>query len=135
MPPRDSKPLDLNLGTLYIAQEGEAPLPIDGIQEVTLDSEGEPMEPCIVKPETLESATFTGTIELTEEASEKLRQLAATVEALWPVIKQALESVKEMMDFCPNRRVVHLAIRHGDPLVRKKNLKRIERYYKKMRGD
>lgn len=70
---------------------------------------------------------FTASVTLTEEAAETLRKFAAAIEAVVPVIKHAMKIVKEMMDSCPNRRVVHLALRHRDPLVRKKNMKRLMR--------
>lgn len=49
----------------------------------------------------------------------------AIVELLPPFI--------EALSTYPNRRVVHLATRHRDPLVRKKNQKRLVRMYKKLK--
>lgn len=76
---------------------------------------------------------FCGTIEVlevTEDTKEALRNLSEMAEAMGRVFEQVMKVVKKMVGTCPNRRVVYLAT-HGSPRVRKKNTKRIVRYYKK----
>lgn len=46
---------------------------------------------------------------------------------IWDMFCLKLACIKAVLDSCPNRRVVHLALRHRDPLVRKKNMKRLVR--------
>jgi hypothetical protein len=54
----------------------------------------------------------------------------APLEEAVVAFKRMWETVKALP--LPSRRVVHLATRHGSPRVRKKNRKRIERYYIKL---
>lgn len=133
MPPKDN--IQLGPGKMYF-NTPDGIVPLGDVQEVTLepvedelDINGDPLPRIIAEPQ-----GFTGTITLTEEAAEAFRKIAAIAEAAWRVLKQVIETFKEMVDTCPNRRVVHLAM-HGSPRVRKKNIKRIVRYYKKMRKD
>ena len=54
--------------------------------------------------------------------------IEAIAETLWPTIKALVELTEQMIDLYPNKRVVHLA-KHGKPRVRKKNIKRILKYF------
>ena len=130
MPPKNS--IKLGRGQMYVSTP-EGLKPLGEIQEVELTEESEldilGNTPRYIVPQ---SAEFTVEVTLTAEASEALRKLAATAEAAWSAFKRIVETIKDMVDNYPNRRVVYLAA-HGKPKTRKKNVKRIVRYYKTKR--
>lgn len=65
-------------------------------------------------------------IEAIEKVAEAVTQLFAR---LWEIIKAAAKVVVELwravIENYTNKRVVHLALHHKDPRVRKKNMHRI----------
>ena len=131
MTPKNS--IRLDPGKMYFSTP-EGLKPLGEVQEVEiteehpeLDIEGRTPLRIVQEP-----AEFTASITLTDESAEALRNLTATAEAAWRVFKQTMELVKKMCDVYPHRRSKYLAAHHGDPLVRKKNVKRITRYYKKL---
>lgn len=131
MPTNDTKIGRMNGRHLILTEDGYQPL--NGIKEVEITEEPPELDidgrlPCRIVPE---PTKFSGSIELTEEASDALRSLAVIAEAVEHVFKQVMKVLKKMVDTCPNRRVVHLA-KHGSPRVRKKNAKRLVRYYAKL---
>ena len=124
MPPKD--PIDLGLGTLYIAQEGEAPVPLgEGIQEIT--------------EEMLEPAEYIFDKELAKmgEAASILAHADFTlvIEAFnttWNTLKNmynALQTLFERISTCRNGRVRYLAGHAKKKKDRIKNMKRL------LRGD
>lgn len=130
MPYKNYIPLDP--GKMYFnTPDGLVPLgdvqEVEITEETDLDILGRPGPVRIVQPE----QEFTASITLNEEATEALRRLKKTVEKAWKVITDVMARLVMMLDNYPNRCVVHLARHHRDPLVRKKNAKRIARYYKK----
>lgn len=54
--------------------------------------------------------------------------IEAIAETLRPTIKAIGELTEQIIDLYPNKRVIHLA-KHGKPRVRKKNIKRILKYF------
>ena len=91
--------------------------------------------------EGIENATYEPPAPLEEQlerAAEALKKLAQTIaERLAPIVNIATETFKrvseihnEALRVFPNRRVVYLA-KHGSPRVRKKNLKRIYKYFRR----
>lgn len=72
-------------------------------------------------------------VQLVKEAIQPI--LANLLEVICPIIEQALEAFNQLWNilcrFYPNKRVVHLALYHPKKMVRKKNIKRIFREYKK----
>lgn len=124
MPPKDTKIGRMN-GRLFVhTEEGYQPLP--HIYEVEEEvAEEEPPWPK-VNPYTKRAV---------EAFCEVIPQIVqAIVEVLPFIIEATADALKKYQKY-PNRRVLRLALLHGDPLVRKKNTKRIARYYKKMRKD
>lgn len=109
----------LGAGTMYINGQ-----PFEGIQKITFEEEseldilGKTERPLIVNPQS--EITFTATIP-GEMAALLMNNVQKAV--VW-------ERWKAMCKYYPNQRIVHLANRHHDPLVRKKNAKRIMRHYK-----
>lgn len=131
MPPKNS--IQLGPGKMYFSTP-EGLKPLGEVQEVELTEEPPELDiegrtPVRIVQDPTE---FSASITLTEETSKALRKIVAEAEAAFIIIRKVLEIVKEMFDSCPNRRVVHLAIRHRDPLVRKKNLKRVARYHRRL---
>lgn len=76
---------------------------------------------------------------LTEAQIKAIEQLAdaliKVVEFIWDVIKRAAEYIKQawraIIESYENKKVLHLAMYHKDPLVRKKNLNRIMRWLRR----
>ena len=100
MPPKN---ITLGPGMMYIAREGEAPIPINGIQEVTVEPKEIEPAPCIVKKVDTK-ATFTATLTLPRTIVNDYKKWKKWVKRL--------------------KRLAHFA-RHGkNNRVRKKNLKR-----------
>jgi hypothetical protein len=124
------KNIRLGAGEMYF-NTPDGFVPLGDVQEVELTEEPEldilGNQPRIIVPPTRE---FTATVTLTEEASEALRKLMAPLEEAVAAFKRIWETIKALP--LPSRRVVHLATRHGSPRVRKKNHRRIERYYIKL---
>lgn len=124
MPPKNS--IRLDAGTLYF-NTTEGPVPFcTGVQEASLEIE-EPELDIFADDKariiTAPPQEFTSSIRLTDEGTEMMRRM---IEGL-----KLLALAKTMLYCYPSRRVGHLAIHHGKERVRKKNLKRIVRYYKK----
>lgn len=117
MPPKDN-PITLGPGTVCF-ESGDGELsPLGTVQELEYTEESEidiyGDQKRIVVPQTGE---FTLTVNLSPEQYERMKGNA---------LKQMLRNLwREMCALYPNRRVVHLANHHRDPLVRKKNVKRI----------
>lgn len=117
MPPKDN-PITLGPGAVYF-ESGDGELsPLGTVQELEYTEESEidiyGDQKRIVAQQTGE---FTLTVNLGPEDWERLKALR---------LKQMLRDLWEKMcGLYPNRRVVHLANCHRDPLVRKKNVKRI----------
>jgi len=135
MPPKDS--IQLGAGTMYFGTPGGLK-PLGAIQEIEFTEEAPELDidgrtsPRIVA----QSGEFSGTITLTAETCEALRDFAETAEAAVRVFKQLMENIKKLCAIYPHRRSKYLAAHHRDPLVRKKNVKRIVRFCKKLnRGD
>lgn len=125
MPPK--KYIPLSPGAVYF-DTPDGPVPLDGVQEVEITEETDlPLLGDTPARIVKQAGELTGTITLTEEATEALRRLSQTVEKVWHALVRALERIKSVIDSGQHRRVVHLALHHRDPLVRKKNLKRLER--------
>ena len=127
MPPKN---ITLGSGKMYF-NTPDGFVPLGDVQEVELTEEPEldilGNKPRIIVPASRE---FTATVTLTEEASEALRKFMAPIEEAVVAFKRMWKTVKALP--LPSRRVVHLATRHGSPRVRKKNRRRIERYYIKL---
>lgn len=78
---------------------------------------------------------------LTEAQIEAIEQLAEAItivfNAIWEMVKTVARAIvklcREVLENYTNKRVVHLALHHGDVRVRKKNWKRIFRWYRKCR--
>lgn len=68
------------------------------------------------------------------EATLKVQVSPRTAEFLTNNVRMIVirERWRSMCSYYPNQRVVHLANKHGDPLVRKKNAARILRHYGKV---
>lgn len=119
MPPKNN--ITLGPGTMYFnGPEGLQPL--GEVQEIEFTEEAKPgilgNEPRVIVPMQAEfSATITAPAETWERLFEAERR--ARFALYW----------KFMCDNHPSRRVVHLANHHGNPRTRKKNIKRICRYY------
>ena len=68
------------------------------------------------------------------EAIQRVAQVIA--ETLTPILKISLETIKALWDeilHCyPNKKVLHLALHHPKERVRKKNMRRIEKWLKKL---
>lgn len=137
MPPKDYKPLDLGAGTLYIAQEGEAPVPLGGIQEATLEpAEGGVVDPAIVKASISEDATLTASLDMQYEAYQEL-YMKPMREAIYQTYQGIRKCSTHFWTFLayvkngyfPNPRLVYIAAHGKNRRIRKKNIKRI------LRGD
>jgi hypothetical protein len=131
MPNKDSIRLDPGK-MCFVVPEDCPPLPnLYETEEIETEEEALwPKENPYIKA--AEEASFTGTINIeTEEAREAMRKVTAIAEAAARVFSQVWETVKKMVDSCTNRRVLYLAT-HGSPRVRKKNVKRLVRYYRRM---
>lgn len=122
--PTKNEPITLGPGTVYIgsADGGELTLlgsvqEIEYTEEPEIDILGDTEPKRIVAP----PAEFTLTATLTPENWERLKHDALMSE----IRRRVRELWREMCALYPNRRVVHLANHHRDPLVRKKNVKRI----------
>lgn len=112
------KNLMLGAGTMYI--DGQ---PIGEIHEISFEEEseldilGRTEHPLIVQTPS--------EITLTCEIPGSLAAQLADIERKWFALKQWAVICK-----CyPNKRVVHLANHHHDPIIRKKNAKRIMRHF------
>lgn len=77
-----------------------------------------------------EEVTLTGAI--SPETATAFVELF--VKPMAKVLAQMVQAIADVLRKYPNRRVVHLAL-HGRPRTRKKNTKRIARYFKKIRKD
>lgn len=119
MPPENHK--ELNADKVYISREGEAPIPLDGIQEVELEpAEGGVVDPaivigaerwdCVVPCNTSASRTFTAKLTVPRSVYNDWRR--------W----------HKWMELC--RRYIHLAWHGKNWRIRKKNLKLLwDTYY------
>lgn len=72
------------------------------------------------------------------EAIEKVAELVQKAVAwIVEVVKRVAECIQEIvrtiLENYRNKRVIHLALHHGDKRVRKKNWNRIFRWYRKCR--
>ena len=105
MPPKN---ITLGPGTMFIAKEGSTPIPINGIQEVTVEPEEIEPAPCIVKKVNTK-ATFTATLTLPRTYANEYKKWRKWTKTL--------------------RRLVHLARRGKNNRIRKKNLRRAVRLY------
>lgn len=70
------------------------------------------------------------------EAIEKVAELVRKVmDVLWEAAKKAVEQIKKVwravMDSYHNKRVVHLALHHKDLKVRRKNIAKILRWFRR----
>lgn len=76
---------------------------------------------------------------LTEAQIEALEQLAEAItrvfNAIWEMVKIAARAItklwRDVLENYHNKRVVHLALHHGDRRVRKKNIARIMRWLRR----
>jgi hypothetical protein len=130
MPPKDSIRLDPGK-MCFVAPEDCSPLPNLYEMEEIETEEDAPWPKVNPYIKAAEEASITCVTTLTEETREALRTLTATVEAVIHVASQVWGITKKMFESCPSRRVVHL-VTHGSPRVRKKNVKRLVRYYRRM---
>lgn len=137
MPPKDH--IDLDAGTIYYAREDETPVPLDGIQEVTL----EPAEGGLVEqPAIVIGAELAGEASITlsiDEQYEALQELyLKPMREAW---RQTLQGARKCHPsfwafltylrngYFPNPRLSYLAAHGKNRRIRKKNIQRL------LRGD
>lgn len=70
------------------------------------------------------------------EAINKLAEIVAElVDKIWDIVKRAAECIakvwRAIIENYQNKRVVHLALHHGDIRVRKKNINRIIKWFRR----
>ena len=136
MPPKDHT--ELGPGAVYIAREGEAPIPLDGIQEAK-EATFEPAEGGVVDPAIVIGGNIAGEATLTVDIDA---QYDAWMElyvqpmgrALYEMRrtrpKKYLRCVCAMLGLAqPKDRVLHLALRAKKKKDRIKNMRRL------LRGD
>ena len=71
-------------------------------------------------------------IEAIEKAAELVRKVVEWIVDAVKVIADFIHKVwKAFIENYPNKRVIHLAIHHKDPRVRKKNIARIIRWLRR----
>lgn len=120
MPPKDIE-IGRRNGRLFVyTEEGYQPLPHIYEVEEELEEEEEPWPK--VNPHIKRAV---------DAFCEVAPQIVQAIVEVLPVI---IEATADVLKTYPNHRVTHLAL-HGKPRTRKKNWKRILRYYKKMRKD
>ena len=87
----------------------------------------ENMLPILLSDEQIEKAieVFNNLANMIKEVIEPL------IENIVPVVKKVSETILRLY---PNKRVVHLAL-HGNPRVKKKNIKRITKWIERMKND
>ena len=120
MPPKDIKIGRMN--GRYVVHHGDRYQPLPHIYEVEEELEEEEAPWPKVNPHIKRAV---------DAFCEVVPQIVQAIVEVLPVI---IEATADVLKKYPNRRVVHLAL-HGKPRTRKKNWKRILRYYKKMRKD
>lgn len=73
-------------------------------------------------------------IEALENLSEIIRKIVDSavdlVKTMWPIIVRICKKILEMYN---NKRVIHLATKHGNPRVRKKNIHRIAKWVRRVK--
>ena len=121
----------MNGRAFVLTEDGYQPLPY--LYEVEEELEEEPTpwpkeNPHIIKA--ADEASFTCEINSPGLAAFLNSHLTPEVKLLAKMIDVIADALRKY----PNRRVLHLAT-HGSPRVRKKNVKRLVRYYKKLRKD
>lgn len=114
MPTKDSESLKFIKYDEQFIQQGLA----DGVEF------DDYTEPVILGVDLAKEASVTGTID-SPECAAFLEALPQIVQALVNILPCIFEAIFNY----PNRRVVHLAL-HGKPRTRRKNMRRILRYYK-----
>ena len=117
MPPKDVKIGRMN--GRYFVHHGDRYQPLPHIYEVEEEIEEEPMPWPKENPHLIKRAV--------DAFCEAIPQIVQAFVDVLPIIKAFADEFTKY----PNRRVLHLATRHPDPLVRKKNMKRIARYYRR----
>ena len=73
-----------------------------------------------------DEASFNCTI----NSPELVAFLSSVIPPMWKLLRQMVQVIADTLKKYPNRRVLHLA-RHGSPRTRKKNVKRIVRFYRR----
>ena len=131
MPYKNYIPLDLYFNT------PDGFVPLGDVQEVMqtpdtdLNDIKEPGAYSIVGVDLAKEASFTAPITITGEAAKILNELTQAWANIHDLLSLKLAAIKTAIDSGQHRRVVHLALYHRDTLVRKKNMKRLIRYYKR----